>query len=91
MIKVTKISPLENYKLKLVFSDGTAGIYDLAQFVARTGPMIAPLREPDFFKRVFLEGGAPTWPNGYDIAPWALHKELQDAGILKPADAHAAE
>jgi hypothetical protein len=31
------------------------------------GPMVEPLRKTAYFKRVFLEAGAPTWPNGYDI------------------------
>ena len=44
--------------------------------------MVQPLRDETYFARVFLESGALTWPNGYDMAPWALHKELADAGGL---------
>jgi Protein of unknown function (DUF2442) len=91
MIKITKVRTLDGFKLKLQFSDGTAGIYDMLQHVIRTGPMIEPLKDPAFFARVFLEDGAPTWPNGYDLAPWALHKELEDAKLLTPANADAAE
>ena len=29
--------------------------------------MIAPLRDEAYFARVFLELGAPTWPNGFDV------------------------
>ncbi len=91
MIKIKIVRPLEGYKLKLEFSDGTVGTYDLSGHVARTGPMVQPLKDPEFFGRVFLEDGAPTWPNGYDLAPWALHKELNDAKLLRPSSANAAE
>ena len=91
MIKIKQVWPLSDFRLKLEFSDGTSGTYDLSQRVAQTGPMVQPLKDPEFFARVFLEDGAPTWPNGYDLAPWALHKELEDAKLLKPSAADAAE
>ena len=91
MIKVTKVRSLDGFKLQLQFSDGTAGTYDMSQHVKRSGPMVEPLRDPAFFAGVFLEEGAPTWPNGYDLAPWALHKEIEDAGMLAPVSADAAE
>jgi len=44
--------------------------------------MIEPLKDPAFFARVFLEFGAPTWPNGFDISPEWLRREMQTAGEL---------
>ena len=41
-----------------------------------------PLRAPDYFARVFLEFGALTWPNGFDIAPEWLRREMEAAGEL---------
>ncbi len=29
--------------------------------------MVEPLRDPAFFRRVFLEFGALAWPNGFDL------------------------
>ena len=87
LTKVIAISVVPPYGLRVEFSDGKCGIYDCSQVVARDGPMVVPLRDPSYFKRVFLESGAPTWPNGYDMAPWAMHDELQEAGKLKhPSD-----
>jgi hypothetical protein len=40
------------------------------------------LRDPAFFARVFLEDGAPTWPNGFDAAPGWLRREIEAAGTL---------
>ena len=31
--------------------------------------MVQPLKDPAYFARVFLDLGAPTWPNGFDMAP----------------------
>jgi hypothetical protein len=45
--------------------------------------MILPLRDPSYFARVFLDTGAPTWPNGFDLAPHALHSEMNRLGLLK--------
>ena len=41
-----------------------------------------PLHDETYFARVFLEFGAPTWPNGLDIAPEWLRREMEAAGEL---------
>lgn len=85
LIKVTKIDPLGGHRLRLHFSDGSTGERDFSDIVAEGGPMIGPLRDPAYFKRVFLDFGAPTWPNGFDLAPWALHQEMAKSGLLHHA------
>jgi len=82
MIKVTNIKSLGGFRLRATFSDGTAGEYDFSSIVREGGPMVEPLRDPAYFSRVFLEDGAPTWPNGYDAAPGWLHREMESAGAL---------
>ena len=68
------------------FSDGSEGIADLSRLLARTGPMVAPLKDSAFFNRVFVEAGVPTWPNGYDFAPSVLYAEMRDAGVLQSCE-----
>jgi Protein of unknown function (DUF2442) len=82
MIKVAKIKCLGGHRLRATFSDGMAGEYDFSVVVSEGGPMIKPLRDPAFFARVFLEDGAPTWPNGFDVAPGWLRREIEAAGAL---------
>jgi hypothetical protein len=82
MIEVTKIEYLGGYRLRASFSDGMAGEYDFSVVVSQSGPMVEPLRDPAFFGRVFLDYGAPTWPNGYDAAPDWLRREIEAAGAL---------
>lgn len=49
----------------------------------RIGPMNEPLQDEFFFARVFLENGALTWPNGYDLSPWNVRKRMEAAGALR--------
>jgi hypothetical protein len=37
--------------LRVVYSDGFAGEYDLSALIA-TGPVFAPLKDPEYFKKV---------------------------------------
>jgi hypothetical protein len=39
-----------------------------------------PLRDPAYFARVYLEQGAPTWPNGFDMFPDWPRREIEAAG-----------
>jgi hypothetical protein len=57
-----------------------SGIF--ADIVAREGEMVRPLRSHDYFARVFIEQGALTWPNGYDVDSISLHQEMKEAGLL---------
>jgi Protein of unknown function (DUF2442) len=82
MIKVTKLKYLGDHRLHATFSDGMAGEYDCSGRVIETGPMIEPLRDPAYFARVFLEDGAPTWPNGFDMCPDWLRREIEAGGKL---------
>ena len=49
--------------------------------------MLKSLRDEADYNRVFLEFGAPTWPNGFDIAPEWLRREMAAAGELTPVAA----
>lgn len=87
MVDVVSAKPLGAFRLHVRFSDGREGVADLSRLAARTGPMAAPLGDPAFFARVFVEAGVPTWPNGYDYAPSALYAEMRAVGALGRAAA----
>jgi hypothetical protein len=91
LVDVLRLKPLDGYKLWLRFTDGREGVRDLSDVVKQGGPMVQPLNEPEFFARVFVESGVPTWPNGFDLDPINLYMELRDAKLLKPSAANAAE
>jgi hypothetical protein len=78
----TSLEKLGGFRLRVRFSDGSAGVQDFAALVNEPGPMLEPLRDEAYIARVFLEFGAPTWPNGFDIAPEWLRREMETAGEL---------
>lgn len=88
MVDVLQLKPLDGHRLWLRFTDGSEGVRDLSDIIGKDGPMVEPLKSPEYFARVFVESGAPTWPNGFDLDPIALYMELRDAGAL---GRHAAE
>jgi hypothetical protein len=80
MVKVEAIKPESGYRLAVTFTDGTSGIVDLSNRLF--GPMFEPLRDPAFFAQARVdEFGAICWPNGADLAPDALYRQLKDARI----------
>ena len=82
MVKVTELKPLDDVRLWVRFSDGAEGIRDYSDMLAEGGPMVEPLRDPSFFKSVFVSFGVPSWPNGFEVDAIALHMELEKAGLL---------
>jgi hypothetical protein len=85
MIDVLAVKAVGDATLWLRFTDGTEGRTDLSHLLASGGPMVEPLRDPAFFARVFVEMGAPTWSNGFDMDAIALHATMKAAGALTEA------
>jgi hypothetical protein len=82
MVDVLRVKALDGHRLWLRFTDGNEGVRDLSALLAKGGPMVEPLKDPAFFARVFVELGALTWPNGFDLDPIALHERMAAAGEL---------
>lgn len=89
MIKLAAIEPKSASSVLLHFSDGTCGEFDFAPFIAANTKMTAPLADPAFFERCFIELGALAWPNGFDLSAESLHRKLEQVGGLQ-RDANAA-
>jgi hypothetical protein len=87
LIKIIEVKALPGNRLSLVFSDGARGVHDLGWLFERSGPMLEPLRDAKMFDRVFLEHGAVTWPNGFDLSAWSLRQRMAEAGELIAAAA----
>jgi hypothetical protein len=87
LTKIRGVEKLGGFRLRIHFGDGSVGEHDFSSIVGEGGPMIEPLRDDAYFDRVFLEFGALTWPNGFDIAPEWLRREMEAAGELTRAAA----
>ncbi len=83
LTKVTSVERLGGFRLRIAFNDGSQGVHDFSAMVQEPGPMLTPLRDENYFARVFLEFGALTWPNGFDIAPEWLRREMSAASEFK--------
>jgi Protein of unknown function (DUF2442) len=81
--KIVSVKPLGGYRLELAFADGAHGAHDFSWVFERIGPMNEPLRDQNYFARVFLENGALAWPNGFDLSPWNVQRRMEEAGQLK--------
>lgn len=82
MIKLVAAEFESDHEIRLRFSDGSNGTLDFAPFLAANTEMTAPLRDPDFFRRFFLELGALAWPNGFDLSAESLQRRLDEGGSL---------
>lgn len=72
---VTQADYRGEYKIHLVFNDGTEGVVDFRDWLE--GPVFEFVRDVDFFQRFFIEAGTIVWPNGADIAPETLHERAK--------------
>lgn len=83
MIKILDIDVREGSRLELVFSDDTRGVYDFSRFIEANTEMTAPLADPGFFAKAFVESGALAWPNGFELSARSLQQMLRENGNLK--------
>jgi hypothetical protein len=91
MIDVVSVKPLGGYRLHVKFDNGSGGTHDFSALIKERGAIVEPLRDEPYFARVFLELGALTWPNGYDMCPDWLRMEMEAAGELTRVAAEQRE
>ncbi len=72
---VVEVQPEAGYRLFVRFADGLKRHVELREREL-TG-VLAPLRDPAFFGKAYIEVGAVTWPGDIDLAPDAMHAELR--------------
>ncbi len=79
------VEALPDYKLKVRFLDGLEGIVDMRRLIfSPEAGVFAALADAALFGQVYLEYGAVTWPGEIDLAPDAMHRHIDAAGIWTP-------
>lgn len=81
--RITDVTHLHDYVLRLTFVDGTTAELDFRARVVGRGGVFAPLEEVAFFARVAVDGAAGTlcWPNGVDLDPDVLYMAAVDGAF----------
>ena len=74
MIKLTAARYQGEFQVSLRFSDGKEGVFDGRELLTRSGPLLEPLRDEAYFKRLFIDASALSWPNGLELSPARLHE-----------------
>jgi hypothetical protein len=84
--RITEAEYLGDYRIRLRFSDGEAGIVDLSDQLY--GEMFEPLKDMSLFAqfRVYPDGTTIYWPNSADLSPEFLHDKVAKRGGRSAAE-----
>jgi Protein of unknown function (DUF2442). len=79
---VVGVAVIGDYRLRLLFDDGTAGDVDFSLMDWKG--VFEPLRDPKYFAQVKVDTDAATvvWPNGADLAPETLYQEARKNPLI---------
>jgi hypothetical protein len=79
---VVGVAVIGDHRLRLLFSDGTAGDADFSE-QQWTG-VLEPLNDPSYFAQVTVdpEAGTVVWPDGLDMAPEPLYEQARAHPLL---------
>jgi hypothetical protein len=71
-----------DFRVHVVFNDDVEATIDCEAWLQ--GPVFEPLKDPQYFSRLFVEAGAVVWPNGADIAPETLYESALAERSVRP-------
>ncbi len=71
---VVEVKAESGHRLFVRFADGTSGRVQLD--LSELSGVLAPLRDPSFFERAFVDQGAVAWPGDIDLAPDAMYEQV---------------
>ncbi|MEK6533038.1 MAG: DUF2442 domain-containing protein [Nitrospirota bacterium] len=76
---VVEVKPLETLGLFVRFTDGLTG--EVRFEPEHLSGVFAPLKDPAYFKQVYVDHGAVAWPGQIDLAPDAMYQEIKANGV----------
>ena len=73
--RVKTVTPADNYKLLLTFTNGEHGIYACSPLL--DFGVFRELREKSYFQQVAVVDGTVAWPHDQDICPDTLYLDAR--------------
>ncbi|MDR2615197.1 MAG: DUF2442 domain-containing protein, partial [Oscillospiraceae bacterium] len=73
--RVSEVSPIEDYRLLLTFTNGERRIFNAKPLLSIEA--YKPLKNKQLFERVKVAFGSVLWPNDIDYCPDTLYAESQ--------------
>ena len=84
--RAVSVRPGSGKTLNVRFVDGTAGLVDLAGFLAGrhiAGTVFEALQDDVLFAQAQVVDGAIRWPNGADLAPDTMYDAIRAGGCWR--------
>jgi len=76
---VVEVKPIEALGLFVRFTDGLTG--EVRFKPEHLSGVFEPLKDPAYFKQVYVDHGAVAWPGQIDLAPDAMYQEIKAKGV----------
>ena len=86
---VRLVSPLDDYRLELVFENGERRVFDVEPYVGRGG-VFARLRNRAVFRAARVVAGSVEWPGEVDLSYDTLYLESLPAAEAALTEANTA-
>jgi len=78
MVRIKTVEPKDDFTLRLTFTDGKSGIFDVKPYLT-IGNVFAEIANPSVFKNVKVAHGTIEWANGVDLCPDSVYLETKFA------------
>lgn len=73
--RISEVAPTDDYKLRLIFTNGERGIYDCSDLL--NFGVFKELGDKNYFKQVRVLDGTVVWPHEQDICPDTLYLDSE--------------
>jgi len=73
--RISGVAPADDYKLRLIFTNGERGIYDCSSLL--DFGVFMELGDKNYFKQVKVSDGTVVWPHEQDICPDTLYLDSE--------------
>ena len=78
MANIISAEATDGYMVFVKFEDGKSGFFDMHETVTNGINLMGQLRDTQLFSKVFVDKdlGTIAWPNGVDVCPDLIKKNL---------------